>query len=335
MINHCTREKIDEQHKCALTETAETRYAFGKAKTLSLSVNELSMKMIQIVAFATAGILLVRGEITIGTGVATFGYVSSFIEPIDSVLYDVSAIQSVKAVKERFLAYVERQTTEEKERPIQLHAAIEMEHLNYCNDDFSLKDIDVRFETGKKYAVIGPSGSGKSTLLKLLMGYLAPQEGKILIDGKPLEELDTSELIAYVDQREHIYRAGAMGNATVFGSYPAEKVKSAQAHFSMKMMETIASRGEDANCQELSGGERQTLAFLRMLAKDSEVILLDEPFAAVDAGTKSRLEEYLLASREMQGKTLVMVTRDTSEQALARYDEVLVMKDGKMKRAGA
>lgn len=238
VINSCTRSKIDEQHERVLEETAGKRYEFGRAKTFSLSLNEFNMKIIQIVSFAVAGILLVRGEITIGTGVATFGYVSSFIEPIDSILYDVNAIQSVKSVKEKFLAYVKEEPETEKLKPEQLHEAIAFENVGYQNGDFALSGINLQFEPGKKYALIGPSGSGKSTLLRLLMGYIAPQEGRILIDGRSLDELDTSGLIAYIDQSEHIYRAGFTDNVTVFGAYAAEKAGKAARYFNGKIIET-------------------------------------------------------------------------------------------------
>lgn len=330
VINSLTRAKINEQHEHALEETAEKRYAFGKAKTLSLSVNELNLKIIQIASFAAAGILLIRGEITIGTGVATFGYVSSFIDPIDSILYDVNAIQSVKDIKEKFLAYVKEEASEEKEKPVKLKDSIVFENVEYQNGDFSLNGINMRLEQGKKYALIGPSGSGKSTLLKLLMGYITPHEGRILIDGKTSEKLDMSGLISYVDQNEHIYRAGYTDNVTVFGAYSEEKPQRAERYFNKKIMETLHKREQDGNCQELSGGEKQTLNFLRMLAKDSSVILLDEPFAAVDVHTKADLENFLFESGEMKQKTIVIVTHDVSEQALARYDKVFQLRNGEL-----
>ena len=329
LVDNYTREHINKVHEDVLAETAEKRYVFGRSKTMSLSVNELAIKIIQTVSFAVTGILLVNGEITIGTGVATFGYVSSFLQPINSILYDVSALQSVKEVKEKFLRDISRISNISLIKPKGLQNDISINKVNYKYDNFSLENITFHFEVGKKYAIIGHSGSGKSTLLKLIMGFFEPNNGSICIDGIPLSDTDTSELISYTDQSEHIYQDGYIENATVYGSYSTEKLRHVMNEISIKIINIIKTKKSNENCQELSGGEKQTLSFLRMLTKDASIILMDEPFAAVDKKSKEYFENYLFSKKEMNHKLLIFVTHDLGE-TLYQYDEVLLMREGKI-----
>jgi ABC-type bacteriocin/lantibiotic exporter with double-glycine peptidase domain len=329
LVDNCTRDNINKVHEDALKETAKQRYAFGKAKTMSLSINELAVKIIQTVSFAVVGILLANGEITIGTGIATFSYVSAFLQPINSILYDVNALQSVKEVKEKYLGYIYNTLDINSKKLKELKTSITINKVNYQFDNFSLENISFNFEKGKKYAIIGHSGSGKSTVLKMIMGFFELTTGSIYIDGIPLTDIDTSELISYTDQSEHIYRDGYIENATVYNSYSINKLHQVMNEFSIKIFDIIKTKKSNENCQELSGGEKQALSFLRMLTKDASIILMDEPFSAVDIKSKEYFESYLFTNKEMNDKLLIFVTHDLGE-SLNRYDEVLLMRGGKI-----
>lgn len=327
LINTFTRKNLNMVHEDTLQETADKRYEFGKAKSISLSVNDLAVRIVQIAAFTAAGLLLVSGHITVGTAVATFGYVESFLSPIDSILYDVNAIQSVKEVKKRFLDYITDDTVTSLKTPNALQNKICLEKVCFSFDNFSIKNLTFNFDKGKKYAVIGHSGSGKSTILKMLMGYLQPSSGTISIDNNDLAKIDTSALISYIDQNEHIYRDGYLENASVYGSYPKEKAYTIINVFSKGLHDIVRAIGNAANCQDLSGGEKQVLSFLRLATKDASVILLDESFSALDINSRDYLESYLFIDKNMADKTIIYVTHDLREN-LNRYDEVLLMKDG-------
>lgn len=192
--------------------------------------------------------------------------------------------------------------------------------------DFTFGPVSLRLEKGKKYALIGANGSGKSTLLKLITGEVLPDEGRITLDSQPTSGLDTTQVIACVTQREHLFRTGAKENITVYGAYPLEKAVHAVGHIKLPFFEK-ALRDDIANCQELSGGEQEAIAYLRMTAQDCDIVLLDEPFAAADVNATRAMEQHLLTAPEMQNKTVVVITHDHSEH-LAQYDEVLVMKNG-------
>lgn len=318
LVNRITRDHIVRVHEDTLRTTADRRLTYGKSKTVSLSINEIAVRIIQIVSFICACVLLVRGEISIGAGVATFSYVSSFIAPLESILYDVNTIQSTSEVQKKFLDILS--TGIHRELPVLHHVekGISMQNIEFHIGSLHMKIDELNFEKGKKYAIIGSNGSGKSTLLKLIMQYLKPEAGEILLDGKPISELDTSECISYIDQNEYIYKAGLEDNVTVYGAYPG---------VSRQILDRFWIRKQDnageSDCQKMSGGEKQIIAFLRVVARDASIIIMDEPFAAMDAENTEKIQDYLLHSKEMSGKTVILITHDTSEETLAKYDRIV------------
>ena len=270
----------------------------------------------------TVGKILDKHEITVGVGVATLSYVSSFIEPIDTVLYNFTAIQSMKDVKKKVLAYTQDTHVTVLPRKKKLNSDITFENVTFKRKSFALQNINLTIKKGMQYAVVGHSGAGKSTLFKLIMGYEKNSSGVIRLDGEDIKNYDISELISYTDQNEHIYRAGIVDNITVFHSYPMDGIDSVGKNIWPEFFEGIFNRKEK-ECQRFSGGEKQAVAFLRMAAKNAEVILLDEPFSAMDAKMKSAVEHYLFTGKEFEGKTVLVITHDTREESLSQYDGII------------
>lgn len=318
LVNRFTRKNLLKVHEKALNMTADKRYSYGKSKTISLSINDAAIRIIQIVSFICACVLLINGEISIGAGVATFSYVSSFISPLESILYDVSAIQSTAEVRKKFLDLLSSGIRKDFPAPRKVETGIALRNVEYHNGTFHMKIGRLDFEKGKKYAIVGSNGCGKSTLLKLIMQYLSPDTGTISLDGTPLCELDTSACISYIDQNEYIYHAGLHDNVTIFGSYPDAGSQLWDSFWHRK-----SDDSEDTDCQKMSGGERQLIAFLRVAARDTPIVLMDEPFAAMDLANTEKVQDYLLHSRDMADKTVIIITHDVSEETLAKYDVVV------------
>ena len=293
VINQMTVGKIIDKHEHVLNETAEKRYQYGKKKSMVLGVSELTTKLVKIFTFAVVAVLFYKHEITVGVGVATLSYVSSFIEPIDTVLYNFTAIQSMKDVKKKVLAYTQDTHATVLPGKKKLNSDITLENVTFKRENFALENVNLTIKKGMKYAVIGHSGAGKSTLFKLIMGY-----------------------------EKNIYRAGIVDNITVFHSYPMDGIDSVGKSIWPEFFEGIFNRKEK-ECQRFSGGEKQAVAFLRMAAKNAEVILLDEPFSAMDAKMKSAVEHYLFTGKEFEGKTVLVITHDTREESLSQYDGII------------
>ena len=156
VINQMTVGKILDKHEHVLNETAEKRYQYGKKKSMVLGVSELTTKFVKIFTFAVVAVLFYKHEITVGVGVATLSYVSSFIEPIDTVLYNFTAIQSMKDVKKKVLSYTQDTHVTVLPRKKKLNSDIIFENVTFKRKSFALENINLTIKKGNGEAHAWP-----------------------------------------------------------------------------------------------------------------------------------------------------------------------------------
>ncbi|MEK6255729.1 MAG: ABC transporter ATP-binding protein [Chloroflexota bacterium] len=188
-----------------------------------------------------------------------------------------------------------------------------------------LHDIHFDVNQSEFVCILGPSGSGKSTLLRILGGLLPASSGRVELDGREVTEPRRGVGIVFQDANLMPWRT-ALENICL----PLELQNVAANEVKKKAQELIELVGltdfEDSLPINLSGGMAQRVAIARALVHDPELLLLDEPFGALDAITRERMGEELLRIWRIRNKTVVMVTHDISE-ALFLADRVLVLKD--------
>lgn len=331
VIQSRTRHNMNQEHEKVLFQTQKMRYQYGKFKAISMNLEYLSLNLVSASAFILAAILLLNHQITIGTCVATFGYINSFIEPINNLMYDFNSVSSLKPIKNKVLTFLNNPTKNESRKKLisvkKFQHKIIFENICINYDNFTLSNINCVFEKGKKYALIGHNGSGKSTMINVLMTYITPISGSIKIDHMNINELDTSYIMYCLNQKEHIFADNFMNNATVFSSYEEADIHRICNDLGINIIDVIKSK---ENSQQLSGGEKQILGIIRMLAANADILLMDEPFAAIDSNTTDLLESRLLS---MQDKTIIMVTHKLSKD-LNKFDEILLMDNGQIVQRG-
>ncbi|HEV2820963.1 MAG TPA: ABC transporter ATP-binding protein [Solirubrobacteraceae bacterium] len=190
---------------------------------------------------------------------------------------------------------------------------------------------DLRVDHGQLVALLGPSGSGKTTLLRVIAGFEAPDAGTVEIGGRRVagdgawEEPDRRRL-GMVFQDGALFPHLTIADNVGFGSVRAGRVEECLE------LVGLAQRAR-AFPHELSGGERQRVALARALAPEPEVVLLDEPFASLDAGLRLALREEVAQILRAAGASALLVTHD-QEEALSLADAVSVMRDGAVAQAG-
>lgn len=182
-------------------------------------------------------------------------------------------------------------------------------------EDFSLSVAEHEF-----VSIIGPSGCGKSTLLNILAGMLQSEVGSIYVDDKPLAE--TKKHFAYMPQEDLLFEhMTLLDNITLFGKlHHIDQSVNAMTLLKQFKLESKAN----AYPHELSGGMRQRGAFLRTMLADAEILLLDEPFGALDVLTRNEIQDFLLELKQSWNKTALMVTHDLDE-ALYLSDRIIVL----------
>ncbi len=329
LINSRTRGCIEYEHEKVLRKTADKRYHFGRFKVLTNIINSMVMDFVGVSSFIVVGILLLKGDITVGTGIATFGYIGAFIDPITNILYCINSINSLKDIKVKVLEYINYNEPITLISKRKFDSDIVFDQVSVHYDNFSLKDFSYKFAKGKKYALIGHSGSGKSTILNALMKYIKPETGDIRIDGIDIGTLDIANIICCINQHEHIFADNFMNNASVFSSYPTNKVTGIVKNLNLKQLDTIQNK---QNCQQLSGGEKQILSIVRMLTADTPICLMDESLSAIDTNTTENIQNSLISIKD---KTIIMVAHKLSKQQLEQFDETILMESGKILQIGA
>ncbi|MFI6324127.1 ABC transporter ATP-binding protein [Nonomuraea sp. NPDC050556] len=176
----------------------------------------------------------------------------------------------------------------------------------------ALSDISLEVREGEFLTLVGPSGCGKSTLLDLLTGLVKPTSGEILIDGVPVSGPGLDRGIVFQQYALFPWRT-AVANVE-FGLEAKGVPRRERRALALSYLELVGLHGfADRYPHELSGGMRQRVAIARSLAFDPDVLLMDEPFAALDAQTRESLQEELLRIWEKTGKTIVFITHGIDE----------------------
>ena len=194
-----------------------------------------------------------------------------------------------------------------------------------------LRNVDMSVYEGEFVSIIGPSGCGKSTLLNLIAGLEEPTEGRIRIDGQ--QDARRLGTIGYMHQKDLLLPWRTVLDNAMLGPELQGRPGPTARNMALELMGPFGLKGfEKSYPSLLSGGMRQRVAFLRTALADHQVILLDEPFGALDALTRADMQEWLLQLWESWGKTVVMVTHDVEEATLlSDRVYVLTLRPGRVK----
>ena len=201
----------------------------------------------------------------------------------------------------------------------------------------ALWDVNLEIPRGKIFVIIGLSGSGKSTIVRCFNRLNQPTMGKVLFEDRDLAGLDKKELLEFRRSKiSMVFQSfGLMSHRDVLGNvaYGLEVRGMARAEREQKAMEVISMVGlegwEHQSCAQLSGGMRQRVGIARALANDPEVLLMDEPFSALDPLVRRDMQFELLQIQRKLQKTVVFITHDMDE-AFKLGDMVAIMRDGKV-----
>ncbi|MFD7324072.1 ABC transporter ATP-binding protein [Streptomyces sp. NPDC059875] len=192
--------------------------------------------------------------------------------------------------------------------------------------------IDLEIASGEFVVLVGPSGCGKSTLLDLLGGLARPTGGRILLDGEPVTGPGLNRGIVFQQYALLPWRT-ALGNVE-FGLEATGVPRRERAARAREFLDLVGLSGfENRHPHELSGGMRQRVAIARSLAYDPDVLLMDEPFAALDAQTRESLQDELLRIWQRTGKTVVFITHSIDEAVyLGQRVAVMTSRPGRIKQ---
>lgn len=303
-------------------------------------------------AHVAIGVILWYSANQVATVSMTLGEVVLFTQFIGMLFHPVVVLGEQTNVLFRAMASGERifqaidwdEKIHEPEHPVvlpeRLRGEVHFEHVHFAYDKNMpvLNDVTFTISPGEKLAIVGPTGSGKSTLIRLLGRFYDFEDGQIFLDGVDLNHIHTQDLrqrVGVVLQDFHIFSGSifdniALGNARITRERAMEAARTVNAH------EFIAAqpKGYDTQLtergQNLSQGQRQLLAFARVLAADPEILVLDEATANIDTETELLIQDAL--RRLTQGRTSILIAHRL--QTIQEADRVLVLHHGSVEELG-
>lgn len=187
----------------------------------------------------------------------------------------------------------------------------------------AIKDISFSVEEGDFISIVGPSGCGKSTLLNIICGLIKPSSGEVFLDGKKL--IDHDSRIGYMFQKDHLFEWLTVWDNICLGLKIQHKFNEASKEKVKKLLNSYGLEDfKHHKPSELSGGMRQRVALIRTLSLDPEILLLDEPFSALDYQSRLKVSDEIYDIIKKENKTALMVTHDISE-AISTSSKIIVL----------
>ena len=214
--------------------------------------------------------------------------------------------------------------------------SIEIRDVSKRFGDFvALDDINVSLPTGQLTALLGPSGGGKSTLLRIIAGLEKADTGTVTIEGVDATRMSPQKRnVGFVFQHYAVFKHMTVAKNVAFGLEIRKRPKAEVRHRVEELLDLVHLRQfADRLPSQLSGGQRQRMALARALAVQPNVLLLDEPFGALDAKVRKELRDWLRRLHDEVPVTTVFVTHD-QEEAMEVADEIVVINDGRIEQVG-
>lgn len=221
-----------------------------------------------------------------------------------------------------------------------LQGEIRFEHVwfAYKQDEYVLKDLHFTIHPGEKVALVGPTGAGKSSIIRLLCRLYEPTQGRILVDGIDIRDLPQAELRRYMGvilQEGFLFAGDVKSNITLGETYSFEEIQaSAEVTNVARFIEQLP-QGYDTQLRErgtnLSGGQKQLLAFARSAIRDPSILVLDEATASLDVGTEALIQQAL--DRLLEKRTAIIIAHRLS--TIRNVDRILVLKRGQLVESGS
>ena len=200
--------------------------------------------------------------------------------------------------------------------------------INYSYHELSgetkaLENISFTVNAGEFIAIVGPSGCGKSTLLSIIAGLLSPGTGSLTLNGSPISSVKSK--IGYMLQKDHLFEWRSILNNVLLGLEIQKNVNDTTRSKAMELLKTYGLEDfADSKPSQLSGGMRQRAALIRTLVLEPDLLLLDEPFSALDYQTRLTVADDIWKIIKKEQKTAILVTHDLSE-AVSMADRVLIL----------
>lgn len=329
-------KKQFEMSNKKLKNTRKSAYAFLQIMSYEISI---ACNAVIFVILIMGMFMALKGKMTLGQ-IFVLQYMAGFIiEPMSSISKGLPSILGCKDLINKINAITAVSSINTKKATF--NNEIVYENGNFVIEDRAiLKDVNIKFKKGKKYALVGGSGSGKSTLIKAVLGCITEATGNISYDGTDFENIDKNSIfdeITYLSQAGAMFAGTVRDNLTMFNNsrYSDNVIYEVLELVNLKdkvdELENGLNTIVDENGSNFSGGEKQRISIARALLKGKTNFVLDEVTSALDYDNYINIERLLMS---IDGATVISITHRLDPKVLNAYDKIYVMDEGKLVESG-
>lgn len=349
-----------ERYNAELFRATNQKYITAVDKTIFYdSAVSSTLEWISLVAIGgvlwLGGIFVMQDALTFGTLATFILFAQRLFDPLRQFADKFTAIQAgftaVERITDLFSVPVEirdpeshdrqdRQDRQDRVTGISTASEIQFDHVTfgYKADEDILKDLTFTIRPGEKIALVGPTGAGKSSIIRLLCRLYDISQGSILLDGVDIRDLPQAELrqrMAVIFQDGFLFAGDVKSNITLGEDYPLEAVVEAAKKTNIHSFIEQLPQGYSTELRErgtnLSGGQKQLLAFARAAIRDPGILVLDEATANLDVGTEAMIQDAL--ERLLENRTAIIIAHRLS--TIRNVDRILVLKHGELVEQGS
>ena len=292
-----------------------------------------------LIVLVSCMFFVMAGRITIGEVVAITNMMNFVLTPCKTIANGMIQLKAIEKVKAELEALLDQESeNDNKDNIDEAIQEIRLENVNQkISESFSLDNLTLTFEKGKKYAIVGKSGSGKSSIIKLLTEYGTDYTGQILINGQELSALN-KESIMHISpvcyQQTYIFNDTIFNNVTLYQDYSKDAViealRKAGIYDTIQRLPDGIDEKIQENGKNFSGGELQRIALARLFLRNKAMTFLDEITSGLDNATAFEIEKRLLD----EDMTIINITHRYNNALMQKYSEIIVMDSGKIVEKG-
>ena len=293
----------------------------------NLVIETLFQNLTTVLSYIVGGILIIRQQITFGELMAFISYSSTVIAASFSII-NVNLDWAEK--KNSFLRIIDFLEEQEElvtgDKKCEFSEMILNVSFGYGINNIIINKVNLKLKKGEKIAIVGENGCGKTTLINLILRFILPQSGQILINGIAIDEIDLNyyrKNIAVVEQFPYYFQTSIKKNVDLLGTNNIDKLQRKGILFSDVAL--LIERKNEVNISELSGGEKKRIVLAREMLKQASIIIFDEPTAHGDFKLREQFKEMICA---LDDKIVIMISHFSEE--INCMDRIYSLKDGKL-----
>lgn len=337
--NYAIEHEIVDRFNVINAESEDTKFEAEASLTLANNVGALLSWFMQFIGVGFGLVLVVKGEILVGTVIAAQSFANDLGLPLQNIIISINSVRSIKEIVKKIEAVsCEKNLQTPKRQNLMVSSRKTLKiprNVNVKFDDLCLningKNIidhfSFTFECGKKYLMVGINGSGKSSLFMALKKWFNSCTGSICINDQNIDSLSNktlSETVSYLNENVSLFSGSVKENVSLFREYASDTFQSAidaaQVHLDLDRIVNDEGRN-------ISSGEQRRIEIARSLLHSAQVLIFDEVVSTLDIETAYEIEKLAL---NFSDKTVVFISHNFSGKLIREYDEILVMDSGRL-----